>query len=370
MRIAFLYIAEAYQCYHGAAIALELAARPGWEVVNLYNDPDAPHHLERIRAAYARPRITERRLRRSLVTRALQRIKILGMFKDLVMRDNAGELDTFDAIFAVEDTTAALRRLGVRGPRLIYSPHGAGDRSRGFVPDVATFDYVLLAGAKTAARMLDAGIVRVGDYALTGSVKVETAARLAGHAPLNFARVRPVVLYNPHKEPRLTSWHRFIEPLLDGFSREAGMNLLVAPHVKLFRRRSAAASERWRARSGANVIVDPGSDQSVDSSYTAAADIYVGDVSSQVYEFLTIPRPCVFLNAHAIAWRDDPSFAHWHLGDVVDDPTKVMAAIRAAPSRHTLCRARQEAMMAASLGDGRSGAARRAADAVAEYLAR
>lgn len=370
MRIAFLYIAEAYQCYHGAAIALDLASRPGFSVTSYYNDPEAPHHLERVRIAYGAPPTTYRALRRSWLTATLQRIRILGMFKDLVMLDNVRELRGYDAVFAVEDTVAVLRWLGKRRPRLIYHPHGVGDRARGFTSSVAGFDLVLLAGEKTAARMLSEGMIRPGDYALTGSVKLETAARLADTSTPLFARAAPIVLYNPHKEPRLTSWPRFIEPMLAGFAADPSMNLIVAPHVKMFRRRSEAVRDEWRARSTANVVVDPGSDRSVDMSYAAMADVYVGDVSSQVYEFLAEPRPCVFLNAHGIDWRDDPSFTHWHLGDVVDDPADVMEAIRAAPARHHLYRDRQEALAAASLGDRSPGAARRAADAVAAFLAR
>ncbi len=370
MRIAFLYIAEAYQCYHGAAIALELAARPGWTVDNWYNDPETPHHLERVRVAYGAPPVAYHPLRRTLPTRALQSVKLLGMFKDLAMRDNVAALDRYDAIFAVENTVAALRRLGVRRPRLIYSPHGFGDRARGYIPRIATFDYVLLAGTKTARRMLAQGLVRAGDHALTGSVKLETAARLAAAIPSPFDEVRPTVLYNAHKEPRLTSWNRFIEPTLAEFAADRSMNLVVAPHVKLFRRRSERLRTRWRARSTGNVLVDPGSDRSVDLSYAPITDIYVGDVSSQVYEFLATPRPCVFLNAHRIDWRDDPSFAHWHLGDVVDDPADLMAAIRAAPARHALYRERQARMAAETLGDTSPGAAARAADAIAGFLAR
>ncbi|SEN10449.1 hypothetical protein SAMN05192583_2048 [Sphingomonas gellani] len=369
MRIAFVYIAEAYQCYHGAAIAIALAERFGWQVVNYYNDPETPHHLERVRRACRAPVAECRRLRRSPLTAGLQRLKRLGMFKDMVLRDNRAELNEFDAIFAVENSAASLRRLGVAHPRLIFSPHGAGDRARGYIPRIATFDLVLLSGLKQAERMLDAGLIRPGHYALTGMVKLETAGRLAASTPLPFGP-GPVVLYNAHKEPKLTSWPRFVEALLDGFASAPDMNLLVAPHVKMFRRRSQAVRDRWRARSTANVLVDPGSDRSVDMSYTAAADIYVGDVSAQVYEFLVEPRPCVFLNAHGIDWRDDPSFAHWHLGDVVDDPAQVMAAIRAAPARHHLYRARQEALAAASLGDRSPGAADRAAEAVVAFMAR
>lgn len=371
MRIAFLYIAEAYQCYHGAGIAHELARRTGWTVIDYYNDLETPHHLARIAQAWGDPATEGRVLYKSPLTQALQRrLGRLGMFKTMVMRDNVAELNGYDAIIAVEDTAAALRRLGVTRPKLIYYPHGVGDRARGFVPEIAIFDLVLLAGQKTAARMLDASMIRDGGYALTGSVKLDTAERIARTTALPFDAPRPTVLYNAHKEPRLTSWHRFVEPMLAGFAADRSMNLIVAPHVKLFRRRSEALRDQWRARSTGNVLVDPGSDRSVDMSYAAAAGIYVGDVSSQVYEFLAVPRPCVFLNAHGIAWRDDPSFAHWHLGDVVDDPADLMDAIRAAPARHPLYRDRQEAMAAASLGDTSPGAAARAAEAVIAFLER
>lgn len=370
MRIAFLYIAEAYQCYHGAGVAIELAARPGWEVVSYHNDPTAPRHLERVRIAHGAPPMDYRPLRRSIPTRMLQRLRLLGMFKDLVMRDNVAGLQGYDAIFAVENSVAALRRLGVRHPKLIYSPHGFGDRARGFIPRIATFDYVLVAGEKTAVRMLEAGLIRPGDHALTGSVKLETAGKLADATPLPFARPAPVVLYSAHKDRKLTSWYRFVEPMLAGFATTPDLNLLVAPHVKLFRRRSERARAAWRARGTGNVIVDPGSDACVDMSYAVAADIYVGDISSGVYEFLTRPRPCVFLNAHRVPWRDDPSYAHWHLGDVVDDPADLMRTIAAAPARHHLYRDRQAAMVAASLGDQRPGAAKRAADAIAAFLSR
>ncbi|MDP1027539.1 hypothetical protein Q5H91_09970 [Sphingomonas sp. KR1UV-12] len=369
MDIAFVYIAEAYQVYHGAAIALDLMQRPGVSVTSFYNEPETVHHLERVRRAWDAAPADYRRLHRSPLTRGLQRLRRLGMFKDMVLRDNARTLNRFDAIFAVENSVASVRRLGVDRPRLIYSPHGFGDRARGFIPRIATFDYVLLAGPKTEARMLREGLVRPGDYALTGSVKLETGERLRDAEPLRLAAPGPTVLYNPHKEPRLTSWHRFVEPLLAGFAAQDDMNLVVAPHVKLFRRRTAAVRARWEGRSTPSILIDTGSDRAVDTSYVAAADIYVGDVSSQVYEFLATPRPCVFLNAHRIAWRDDPSFAHWHLGDVVDDPTDLMAAIRAAPARHALYRDRQAALAAASLGDHHRSAAR-AADAIMGYLTR
>lgn len=371
MRIAFLYIAEAYQCYHSAATALELASKPGVEVHNYYNDPETPRHLERIRKALGGPIIPGERLHRSWFTRRMQSIKMLGMFKNMVMWDNRRRLNQYDAIFAVENTVASLRRMGVNRPKLIYTPHGFGDRARGYIKRIAAFDFVLLAGQKTAERMLREGLIRQGDYALTGYVKMDTARELARSVSDLFAEPRPIVLYNPHKAPELESWSSFIEPMLAAFANQDEFNLLVAPHVKMFRRRSLEVRRLWEARSTGGIVIDTGSDRSVDTSYTAAASIYIGDISSQVYEFLAVPRPCIFLNPKGIDWQNDISFRHWYLGDVVDDPTHLMEAVRLAPERHcAIYKARQEELAASTLGDRSPGAATRSANAIMEFMGR
>lgn len=370
MKIAFVLIAEAYQCYHGAAMAFELAAMPDVQVSIYYNDPETPAHLERIRAAWGAPPMPYVRMKRSLLARAIQSLRVFGLAKPQVLRANEADLLGYDAIFALEDSAGTLFSRYDRAvrPVKIHMSHGSGDRAVGFSSRIAAFDLVLLTGRKTAGRLLSLGHIRPGHYALPGYGKTETAARLLDGQPPLFANDRPIVLYNPHKARGLQSWRRFIRPMLGAFARQDRFNLIVAPHVKMFRRRSQWVRNYWRGRSSAAILVDPGSDRSLDNSYTAAADIYVGDVSSQVYEFLAQPRPCVFLNAHGIDWRDDPNFGSWHLGDVVDDPAGLMAAIEAAPERHALYRDLQERMAADSLGDCSPGATRRAALAICEFL--
>lgn len=368
LNVAFLYIAESYQCYHAAAIALELAQCGGVNITNFYNDPETPHHLERVRLAMNAPAMDYRPLRRSLPTAAMQSIRILGMFKDMVLRDNAAELNRYDAIVTVEDTVCSARKFGITRPRLIYIPHGCGDRARGFTSEVKAFDHVLLPGQKSAQRMLDGGLVRPDNHTIIGSVKLETCAMLPRAEAFPFTAQRPTVLYNAHKARGLSSWGRFIEPMLEQFASQSDYNLVVAPHTKMFRRRAQSVRDRWNARSGPGIVIDTGSNRCVDMTYTSAADIYVGDVSSQVYEFLDTPRPCVFLNAHKIDWRNSPDFAHWHFGDVVDDPRDLMDAIKAAPQRHALYAARQKEMADKSLGDRIPGAAQRGADAILDIL--
>ena len=367
--IVFFYVAEAYQSYHSLGVAFELAARPGVKVSIVHNDPATPHHVERVRRALDAPPLECRSTELSPLVRLLRRFPRFGLSKRLVMRGNARALKRCDAIVVVENTAAALRDHGVTRARLVYIPHGSGDRARSFVDRIAAFDLVLPAGPKNVPRFLELKLIRPGGYALPGYVKLDTAAALDRSREPLFADDRPIVLYNPHAMRDLSSWDRFAEPLIALARGTGAFNLIVAPHVKLFARRPPAEARAWKAKSGGPVLVDLGSDRSVDLSYTIAADVYVGDVSSQVYEFLARPRPCVFLNAHRIAWRGDAHYRNWTFGEVVDDPAELQAAIARAPARHPEFLPMQEEAAAAALGDRSPGAARRAADAILAFMA-
>ena len=100
------------------------------------------------------------------------------------------------------------------------------------------------------------------------------------------------------------------------------------------------------------------------------ASVADGDVSSQVYEFLARPRPCLFLDAHATDWRGNPDYRFWTLGDVVDDIAAIPAALDAAPARHPLYAAAQRAAVAESVGGDPAGAAERGARAIIAFLRR
>ena len=102
-----------------------------------------------------------------------------------------------------------------------------------------------------------------------------------------------------------------------------------------------------------------------------AADIYLGDASSQVYEFLLHPRPCVFLDSHRTDWQGDPNFAHWHTGEVIGDPAELGPALARAEELHqSRYRAAQEQLFAESFDlDGRPSS-ERAAEVIAALAVR
>ena len=66
------------------------------------------------------------------------------------------------------------------------------------------------------------------------------------------------------------------------------------------------------------MIIDFGSIKSVNMLYALNSDIYLGDVSSQAYEFLIELRPCIFINTYNIDWKENKHYQNWHLGKVIE----------------------------------------------------
>jgi hypothetical protein len=132
--------------------------------------------------------------------------------------------------------------------------------------------------------------------------------------------------------------------VLDWFVEHDDYHLIFAPHVMLFERPFAVTIDKLRIdRPGRiderylrapNIHIDLGSRASTTMAYTQRADVYLGDASSQVYEFLLRPRPCVFLNPHRLAWRGDSNFAHWRTGPVIESAAQLGEALERSRSEH------------------------------------
>lgn len=317
LRIAFLFNAQDHQIPHSLPIACELSRMHPAFAVTVLARTDAQIDLcRRLAAFYPGHRLTFRVLHTPRPVAMLD--AAVGPLKALALWANRAALDTYDALVVPERTTLMLRRMGVRRPMFIHTAHGAGGADRPDDPRLRAFDLLLLPNARRLADIEAAGNSRPGRAAVIGAVKLDLIRRMAaGERPL-FANGRPTVLYNPHHRAGTTSWTGMGPAVLDHFAASARYNLIFAPHVRLFDppRRHARAFRRWRGLD--HLRVDLGSTASIDMTYTLGADIYLGDLSSQVLEFLVRPRPCVFLNPRGIAWRDDPDFTNWRLGRVVD----------------------------------------------------
>ena len=148
-----------------------------------------------------------------------------------------------------------------------------------------------------------------------------------------FCNENPVVLYNPHFKEEFSSWYRWGAQLIEIFKAESKFNFIVAPHIALATTEKRKLENLCRNSENIYLDVDVDSNNLIDMTYTIHSDIYLGDVSSQVYEFLHSPRPCVFLNPNAFMWREDPNFYCWRFGEVIESLEGVSAAINQATSK-------------------------------------
>lgn len=362
-RICFPLIAQWHQAFHALPIAAALSRRAGYEV-----------HV-------AVTTVAQRASAEAMVTSLGGRGVVFHTMwpaglpfaanppKVLMLAGIAVGLRNFDAIVVPERTSLLLKRLGVTRPLMIHTDHGAGDRAVGYEPRIRQFDFVLLAGAKQEERMRRAGLIEPGKYAIVGYPKFEAVAATPPGQPALFDRQRPTVLYNPHFRRDLGSWDRLGREVLARFAAQDRYNLIFAPHVRLADTLGARL-ERDVApyRSAPNIHIDLGGPRCCDMTYTEAADVYVGDVSSQVYEFIRRPRPCLFLNPHGRDWAGDENYAHWAFGPVASAVDRIVAAVDDARRTHRdYAPAQVEAFRRTFSLDG-SACSDRAADAIEGLL--
>ncbi|MCA3255971.1 MAG: hypothetical protein INF91_10180 [Alphaproteobacteria bacterium] len=363
--VAFLFIGGPHQVFHTAPVAAELSRDGDVRVDCLHADPDSGALIERVVDWTDADDLQVAPLDRPWLADALAGLSGRTSASKLpLLAANRRRLADYDAIVVPERTSAALKRMGVTRPRLIHFRHGAGDRAPASEARLNQFDLVVVPGEKDRRRALGHAVTP-DRLAVGGYVKLDLMAR-AGAAPRPlFGNGRPTVLYNPHFDRGRGSWDGLGHAVISAFAAQDRYNLVIAPHIRLFE--DAGDAERAAIEALAvpdRIRIDLGSEASVDMTYTLGADIYLGDMSSQVYEFLARPRPCAFLDAHGVAWRDDPRYACWHLGEVASAPGDILAAVGRAVAAQPLRLACQRLALLDAFGPATRGAARRSADIV------
>jgi CDP-glycerol glycerophosphotransferase (TagB/SpsB family) len=362
MRIGFLFNHDQiHQVAHSLPIALALAKGGfGGEIVVATTNRRMRREVLRMGGDEIGRRIAHVDLglsRRSRILSGLLEFAVPSR-KLLVYGDNLDFFRSLDILVVAEKTSLLLKTLyGLKNLKIVHTRHGAGDRAIGFDKASAGFDHVLCAGLKIKERLIrEAGLpaekISIVGYPKFDAVDRSNVAFLQPHA-------KPIVLYNPHCSVHLSSWFEHGRQVLDFFVGNPDYDLIFAPHVMLFERKFVVTIDRLRIdrpgrldqryRQAPNIRIDLGSRASTDMTYTLAADIYLGDASSQIYEFLLYPRPCLFLDSHHTAWQNDADYAHWRAGPVIDTPADLAEGLRRAIDTHeTTYRAVQQDMFARS----------------------
>ena len=233
-------------------------------------------------------------------------------------------------------------------PKFVLLMHGAGDGEyligETYKQTVGKFDLITTSGQKVTEffkRMqLPETQVKICGYQKFDLIKDK-------EKPVFFDNDKPVILYNPHFKPELSSWYKYGLEILEFFAQNPQFNLIFAPHINLFNKRGFLKPDVIPKKyfNAPNIRIDLGSKHAVNMDYTLSADIYLGDVSSQIYEFLYKPRPAVFIDAHHIDWQENPHYKHWHLGEVIPHLLPLSNLLETAQDWQQKYREKQREMM-------------------------
>ncbi|MFV0338348.1 MAG: hypothetical protein ACK5LK_08930 [Chthoniobacterales bacterium] len=385
-RIGFLFNHDhLHQIPHGAPILAELAtladAHPEVELHAFASGSERLAFLKKLLPTELHPKLHWHEISSPFWALTLDRLsgRAIPFERIGTLFKNRRVLTGMNVMVVPETTSLFLKEhFGGKDLRLIYTQHGAGDRAVGFKPSIKKFDHVFVPGEKIRKRMLEAQIIRPDAFSEVGYPKFDLID-LTPTAPL-FENDRPTILYNPHCHPALSSWFRDGLRVLEFFYKHREYNLIVAPHVMLFARRAHLSVSPWNLKfrgripkkyyNAPNILIDTSSPACIDMTYTRAADIYLGDASSQIYEFLYTPRPAIFLNSQNANWQNNPNFAHWKLGPVINQVHELHPLLKDQSWHPTQYAERQKNAFTATFGKSVKGGAKRAAQAVLDFANR
>jgi hypothetical protein len=326
LRVAFLYNAQNHQLLHSLPVACELSRLSDMTVVVLARTQEQLELARQLARFYPENRLVYEMLCPAppIARRFRSDSKSI---KKAALLVNLFRFNSFDALVVPERTSVKLQKYGVTRPKYIHSFHGASGHDRVADERLGKFDLLLAPSARRLERIVAVTGAQPRRAAVIGYAKLDLVRRMAKSRVRLLKNDRPTILYNPHHWPDKSSWHILGRRILEHFKENQVFNLIFAPHVRLFDPPDRQASEFAEFLALEHMLVDLGSERSIDMTYTIAADIYLGDVSSQVFEFVLHPRPCIFLNPRGLEWSDDPDFASWKLGRVVGDLQELDAAL-------------------------------------------
>ncbi|MFV0645022.1 MAG: hypothetical protein ACK5NN_11080 [Sphingomonadaceae bacterium] len=391
-RAVFLFNHDAgHQVAHLAGIAAATARLyPEIKTVIAYASPSIRSRLDALISQEDAALIQWETLPLPRWARAAARLfdRILPASRLLRLRMNLPVFATANMVISTERTCLRVKKhLPARQtPLFAKVPHGAGDRSVAYHPDYKLFDYSFVAGQKVVDQLTAHGVERE-KLIIIGYPKFEEVD-LASR-PDFFGNGRPTFVYNPHFDPHLSSWYDAGPDLLRWFASKAGqnMNCIFAPHVMLFRKELHVSPEYRIARrrpdipkealSASNILIDLDSPRLFDMSYTLGSDGYIGDVSSQIYEFLVRTRPVFFIDGRPVTGKnatagrnesDDQWHLFWKAGPVVHSAAELVNMLPDFQSIGTSYRPAQEEIFSYTIDMGDRPASERAAQAIAQLI--
>lgn len=299
-KVAFVYLDDIHMVYHFIGIVAEMNKLSDKYELEILTYKDEHKELFKLCDILD----IDRKCVKQLNTRLYRRVKesiVKRRFPNpmYMFKKHKNLLLSYDVLIFTDVKHGQIydqRKSGI--PKFIYIGHGAGNGVYPFELEVITkFDLILVPSEKVLGLHKKYFDYPNTTFNIIGYPKLDIAKIEDKHKKL-FDNENPTILYNPHFKHDLSSWYKEGLKVLEFFYNNKDYNLIFAPHINLFNRKKNAYiadlnPEYFQAN---NMLIDLGSINSTNMTYTMRSDLYLGDVSSQVYEFLLYKiRPCIFI---------------------------------------------------------------------------
>lgn len=318
-KIAFIYLDEIHHVNHFISVAVELSKIAD---VTILTHPNCQLYFFKTLEKFNKHEVKVEKLSTSPFRALTDKLKNRRLpRKGFWLKKNMNYiLKGFDAVVFTDYYHRYVKdaRADNSFPKLIKFPHGPVGRSYSYNKDLLDFNFQLLFGNYHFEQMKALNLLSK-HYVVAGYPKIDAVKSNNGKA--FFINNKPIVLYNPHFSPPLSSWHHLGLDVLKFFFKQNDYNLIFAPHINLFQDKGgfdeSIIPEKYK--NSKHILIDTGSEESVNMTYVLNSDIYLGDVSSQVYEFIITPRPCIFLNPTNVNYKNDFNFRFWQCGEIINN---------------------------------------------------
>ncbi len=369
-KIAIIFLDEIHHIYHFISVAVELSRN---NAVHILTHPGKHTFLHNTLKQLNGEKVVVEKLPTAAFRAFTDKLKGKKLPRKgfWIKKHQEYILNNFDAVIFTDYFHHYL--VNARGdkkyPKFIKFPHGVAGRAYVYNKDLPDFDLHVIFGEYYYKQLKKKNLLSKQNV-VVGYPKLDV---LKNMEPQHiFKNEKPVVFYNPHFSPPLSSWHFIGLEVLEFFYNSSDYNLIFGPHINLFNKVGGddAAKIPKKYFEKENIHMDLGSEKSVDMTYLNNADIYLGDVSSQAFEFIINPRPCIFLNPGKVKYKKDNSYRFWKSGKVISSVEKLPQALKKASKRFKKkYKSKQEKLTAGNFySEEGSTASQRAAKAITTYL--
>ncbi|CAE6931151.1 Glycosyl glycerophosphate transferases involved in teichoic acid biosynthesis TagF TagB EpsJ RodC [Vibrio sp. B1ASS3] len=224
-----------------------------------------------------------------------------------------GFLKKMDAIIFTDLVSGRVIKRINPSTKVIWALHGPIASSHMASKSIEKVDIILTQGRQTSECFYKSGVSKEKVKEI-GSVKLSSFNSYTDN--IIFNNNRKTVLYNPHFNSKLggTSWIKFGYDLIEYIAKSKEYNLIFAPHPNLSNNIDRFIIDKYR--NCENVIIDLGSNKVANLFYCEETDIYIGDISSQVLEFIYLKeRKLIFFDDENVS--DESKRIH-ELGVVIE----------------------------------------------------